>query len=146
MEIKKVKLFDKSGNSKLLSIGSGCVIVKDNKVLLVRGKGGDKFKFPGGHITDDENFKQTAIREVQEETSLNVKIYGDPYFYLFKLDEETDILLIHYLAEIISGEPKATTEIEEIKWFDMDKIESTFDNVPLTLEFFKDKIKNGNKD
>lgn len=141
MEIKKVELLQKSSASKLLSIGSGCIIIDNGKVLLVRGKGGTSFKFPGGHITDEENFKQSAQRECSEEIGCEVRAMGDPIFYLFKLNEELDIILIHYLGEIIKGEPTPTTEIEEVKWFDINSLpENIFDNVIPVLKTFKKNI------
>lgn len=137
MEIKKVPLLGNSINKKL-SIGSGGVIIQEKKVLLVRGKGGTHFKFPGGHIEDNENFKESAKREAMEEIGCEIKIIGDPIFYLFKAGEELDIILIHYLAEVISGDPKPSTEIEEVKWFDLDNLpENCFDNVKVVLEEFR---------
>ncbi len=137
MEIKKRDIFYKSGKKKFLSIGAGCVIFKDNKVLLVRGKNGTKFKFPGGHINDDETIKDAAIRETVEEIGVKAEIISEPFFFLFELDNETDIILINYLAKIISGTPKTNNEIEEIEWLDIKNLPETFDNVKPTIEFFK---------
>lgn len=139
MEIKKVQLSYKDGKSKKLSIGSTCVIIEDNKVLLVRGKGGNHYKFPGGHIDDTENFKTSAIREAKEEIGIDVEVSGDPYFFLFEFNEDTDIILIHYRAKIINGKPQTTDEIEEVEWFDIDELpENTFDNVRPVLNHFLD--------
>lgn len=137
MEIKKRSIVYKDGKSKLLSMGSTCVIFEGNKVLLVRGKGGTKFKFPGGHIDDEETIRQSAVREAKEELGVSVEVYGEPFFYLFKLDESTDIILINYLAKIVSGVPSTNSEIEEIDWFDTDNLPETFDNVGPVITYFK---------
>ncbi len=141
MEIKKVELLNKEGLEKFLSIGSGCVIINNNKVLLVRGIGGDSFKFPGGHIKDDENLKQSAQRECEEEIGCKVETVGDPTFFLFKASDDLSIVLVHYMAKIVEGEPKPTTEIDEIQWFDVNKLPlNVFENVKPVLDFFKKEI------
>ncbi|MDE7389733.1 MAG: NUDIX domain-containing protein [Lachnospiraceae bacterium] len=45
------------------------------KVLLVKNKNGRYWSFPKGHVELGENEKQTAIREIKEETDLDVKIH-----------------------------------------------------------------------
>lgn len=44
------------------------------KVLLVKNHNGKYWSFPKGHIEKGENEKQTAIREIKEETDIDVKI------------------------------------------------------------------------
>lgn len=137
MEIKKKDILYKDGTKKLLSIGSTCVIFKADKILLVRGRGGNKFKFPGGHIDDEETIRDSAIREAKEEIGVDVQILGEPFFYLFEFDENTDIILANYKAEIVNGEPEPTTEIEEIGWFEIDNLPEVFDNVRPVIELFR---------
>ena len=45
------------------------------KVLLVKNKNGRYWSFPKGHVELGENERQTAIREIKEETDLDVKIH-----------------------------------------------------------------------
>lgn len=45
------------------------------KVLLVKNKNGRYWSFPKGHVELGENEKQTAVREIKEETDLDVKIH-----------------------------------------------------------------------
>lgn len=55
----------------------GCIILKDNQVLLIGAKddGGKLFwSFPKGHQENDETDIETAIRETKEETGLDVEI------------------------------------------------------------------------
>lgn len=48
---------------------------KENlKVLLVRNKNGRYWSFPKGHMEVGETERQTALREIREETGLRVKI------------------------------------------------------------------------
>ena len=45
------------------------------KVLLVKNKNGKYWSFPKGHVELGENERQTATREIKEETDLDVKIH-----------------------------------------------------------------------
>lgn len=45
------------------------------KVLLVKNKNGRYWSFPKGHVELGENERQTAMREIKEETDLDVKIH-----------------------------------------------------------------------
>lgn len=60
----------------------GAIIVhKQNNnaynVLLVKNHNGRYWSFPKGHVEKGESEKQTAIREIKEETGLDVEIVGD---------------------------------------------------------------------
>lgn len=103
--------------------------------MLVRGKDGTSYKFPGGYIIDNENLKETAIREAMEEISCKVEILSEPiFYYLNNPDEKLDIILIHYLAKIVEGVPKATTEIEEIRWVEVDNLpHNVMENVTVII-------------
>ena len=60
----------------------GCIILKDNQVLLIGAKddGGKLFwSFPKGHQENDETGTETAIRETKEETGLDVEISDKTY-------------------------------------------------------------------
>ena len=55
----------------------GCIILKDNQVLLIGAKddNGKLFwSFPKGHQENGETDIETAIRETKEETGLDVEI------------------------------------------------------------------------
>ena len=61
-------------------ISSGAVVysyfedIADVKFLLVKNKNGHHWSFPKGHIEIGETIKDTALREIEEETGLKVKI------------------------------------------------------------------------
>ncbi len=48
---------------------------QDTKILLVKNNNGRYWSFPKGHIEDGENEQETAIREIKEETGLDVTIF-----------------------------------------------------------------------
>ena len=51
----------------------GCVIIENDKVLLIKQIQGN-WGFPKGHMEVGETEVETAIREVKEETNLDVEI------------------------------------------------------------------------
>jgi len=81
------------------------VIVNNDKVLLMHRikNGKEYYVFPGGGVEDGETVEQAVLREVQEETSLEVKVKKLLYHHMY-----ADIKDEHffYLCRYISGEPK----------------------------------------
>ncbi len=80
------------------------VIVDDGKVLLMHriSRGKEYHVFPGGGVEDRETVEQAVLREVKEETSLEVEIEKLLYHHI--LDDNTEQFF--YLCKYISGEPK----------------------------------------
>lgn len=67
-------------------IGIGVLLVRDGTILLstrLKKYGKDKLALPGGHVEWMETFKDTAVREVLEETGikLNIKRVYNLYVY-----------------------------------------------------------------
>lgn len=79
------------------------VIIKDNKVLLMRRikEGQEYFVFPGGGIEKDESVENAIIREVKEELSLDAKIDK----LLFQIENRGQQEL-YFLIKEFSGTPK----------------------------------------
>ena len=48
------------------------IIIKSDKLAMVYSTRDDYYKFPGGGIENEEDHRSTLIREVKEETGLNV--------------------------------------------------------------------------
>jgi len=56
------------------TLGVGVVVINDNNELLViKDRLGKKYKLPGGYIDDDENISTAAVREVKEETGIEIE-------------------------------------------------------------------------
>jgi len=110
----------------------GCIIINDkNEVLLIHHNAGH-WDFPKGHMEDGETEVQTAIREVKEETNIDVEV-KEEYRYSTKYSPKEDVIkeVIYFLARNISDNKQAQLEeVSEVKWFGMeeaiDKI--TYDN------------------
>ncbi len=120
----------------------GCIIIENNKVLLVYEKNRNFWGFPKGHMEKAENEIETALREVKEEVGLDVEIIDKEKRYILNyiIRDEIDKTTVLYLAipknkEIVMQE----SEIEKVKWCDFEEaLETlTFDN---SKEVFKKVI------
>lgn len=144
MDIKKIPFYIHNSKKKL-SIGVSAVIFSENnqQVLLVN-KGEDRplMSFPGGHLSNNETVFETAIREAEEEIAVRIKIKDpNPFAYLFNWGENFDILLIHYICEIVEGTPTPSNEIKNVFWKNINEVttENSFANVVETLNHFKNR-------
>ena len=58
---------------------AGCIIVRDNKILMVKEakkKCYGQWNFPAGHVDELEKITDAAVRETYEETGCKVKLTG----------------------------------------------------------------------
>jgi 8-oxo-dGTP diphosphatase len=113
-------------------VGIGVVIVKDNKIAIIKrgnepGKG--KWSIPGGLVELGEHIEQSVIREAKEETCLEVT---DPRLVdvvdTVDLDEQGKIkyhfVIVDYLVRVVGGEIAAASDAEELRWVSFDEVEA----------------------
>ena len=104
----------------------GCIILKDNKILMVReSKNGcyGKLSFPAGHIEKNETLLEGAIRETFEETGCKVK--PKKAFPILVHNDNDGVMLMHFLAELAEeGFKYNTDEILETKWLSIEEIKN----------------------
>lgn len=119
----------------------GCIITKDNKVLLIKQTKGH-WGFPKGHVEKNETEIETAIREVKEETNLDVEIDANKRYTMEYVTDKGKLKqVVLFIAKCIGGEIKAQEcEVNDIKWLNFDEaVETiTYDN---TRELFKKILK-----
>lgn len=100
----------------------------EQKVLLVKNKGTDTsyYTLPGGAVEKGETLKEAAIREVKEETGLDVQVGG-----IFSVGEAFfeerghHAIFFTFVGKIIGGEINISfpEEIEEVTWMDVTEAE-----------------------
>jgi len=105
-------------------VGIGAVIVKDNKVLLIK-RAGDPgrglWSIPGGLVELGEKIKDAVCREVKEETGLDVRVgeIADATEIITR-DEEGKVkyhfVIVDFFAEVLRGELKPSSDALEAKW------------------------------
>lgn len=109
-------------------VGIGVFIFKDGKFLVGHREGSHgegSWSVPGGHLEFGETFKQTAIREIAEETGLEIKDikFGAVTNDIFK-SENKHYVTIWLTSQWKSGEPKILEphKCAEQRWVDFDSL------------------------
>ena len=132
-----------------MKIIAGCVVEQDNKILMVQ-EGLDfcygQWNFPAGHVNEFENVTDAAVREVKEETGLDVKLKGVLPICETELRNETHVI-IRFVAEVIGGKIEFdSNEILDVKWIDIKDIEKMTEeqlrNYLVGKNIIKDYIEN----
>lgn len=108
-------------------IGVGAIIEDDKgRVLLVKHKPmkGDfwrgKWICPGGELEVGETIEEGIIREVREETNLEIALTKPltPFDRIVKTDGRVSlhVLYIDYLARVVGGELRTGDDVGEARW------------------------------
>ena len=95
----------------------GAIIFDKDKVLVIKQVKGH-WGFPKGHVEKGETEIETALREIKEETNLEVEI-NDKYRYIERYSPEKEVEkdVIFFIAKKIGGEIKVQEEeVTETEW------------------------------
>lgn len=124
-------------------VGVGAVIVRNGKILLEKRKnepGRGKWSIPGGLVELGEDLEQTVIREVREETGLQVTRPEliDVVSNVIS-DEDGKIkyhfVIIDYFLRLEGGTPTPASDADELRWVRLEDAE-TYDLAMTFREFF----------
>ena len=111
-------------------IGVGAVIMRNDQVLLVkRGSepGKNQWSVPGGLVELGETVHDTVVREVKEETSLDVEVHGliDVVDNIVH-DEEGRLrfhfVILDFFALRKGGKLQAGSDVREVKWVPLSQV------------------------
>ncbi len=94
----------------------GLIINSRGKILLAHNN--NSYQFPGGHVENGETLNDSVVREIKEETGINVLVTEEPFlvittydnnyfnsakkvrneifYYLFKTDDVPNLNETHY--------------------------------------------------
>ena len=109
------------------------IVLKDETVLLMhrRKSGKEYYTFPGGALEPRETLEEAVLREIREETTLEVKIEKLLYHHIYDDDSEQ----FFYLCSYLSGDPKlgngnerremSDANFYEPIWFEINKLPQT---------------------
>lgn len=110
------------------------------EILLIQHKNGGHWAFPKGHVEGNETEEETALREIREETSLEVRLDSDfrqVVTYSPKRGVSKDV--VYFSAQYMSGVPTPQEEeVFRVCWLcSKDALEAvTFDNDKSVLSAF----------
>lgn len=124
-------------------ITADCVIVKNNRVLLIkrtyppfRGS----WTITGGFVDYREPLRKAAAREAKEETGLKIKIidmvgiYDDP-----RRDPRGSLVSVVFLGKPVGGKLTVNEEASDLRFFDPSKlpVDIGFDHRKIIKDAFK---------
>ena len=103
----------------------GIVLFHENKVLLLKYKGGGHWDFPKGHIENNESETETALRELKEETGISeVTLFSDfreIIEYSFRKGRSTiKKQVIYFLGETVETNITLSHEHTNFLWANSD--------------------------
>lgn len=100
------------------------VIVQDDRVLLGQragGYGAGKWGLPQGFIEFEEDFLTAAIREVKEETGLDIAVHGVINVVSNFLSPRLHSLAIILRADVRGGTLAPADDLTALDWFPLDE-------------------------
>lgn len=125
-------------------VGIGAVVICNGKILLVkRGSepGRNKWSIPGGLVELGETVRNTVIREVKEETNLDVEVHSlvdvvdnlEPdregrWYYHF--------IILDFSVSLKGGSLHAGSDVLEVRWVPLNEVEE-YDLTGTFREFFE---------
>jgi ADP-ribose pyrophosphatase YjhB (NUDIX family) len=104
-------------------VGVGAVVLDGERVLLARrgrAPGAGKWSIPGGLVDLGERLEEAAVREVEEESGLRVRLLG-LCGVIDRVVREQDAVRYHYviidyIAECVGGLLEAGSDAAEVRW------------------------------
>lgn len=120
----------------------GAIIIDGDKILILQQAAGH-WGFPKGHVENNETEVETAIREIKEETNLDVEI-NENYRYseTYSPAEGIEKNVIYFIAKNKGGIIKPQEEeVKKIEWLTYEEALER-----LTFEKSKELLKNAWKD
>lgn len=150
LSIEKVKdLFCNETGYQTPKIDTRAAIFKDNKILLTHENNGT-WSLPGGWCDVLESVKSNTIKEVKEETGLDVNTikviaiqdrnkHNKPIYAY-------GICKVFILCDIVGGEFKENIETTEIKYFSLNELPNNLatektnkEQIEMCFKAYKDK-------
>lgn len=123
------------------------VIIHDGKILMLRNKSNGKLFFPGGGVNIAEKLSDALMREVREETGIEIEVekflhFKEQFFYWDPGDDAYHMFNFFYICrpktfKIIDDDRVDDEEAEKPRWIDIEEIKHATDNLEAVEEIFQ---------
>ena len=120
------------GRNGTIRVGCSAVIFDKNrdKILLTRREDNNQWCLPGGGMEPGESASEACIREVEEETGLQVEIkrligvYTTSHeLIMYRDGNKIQLVALCFEAEIVGGELRLSCETTEYGYFSYQEIQ-----------------------
>ena len=117
------------------------LVSNDNGEILLINSPRRGWEYPGGMVEPGETFQEALVREIQEESGVEVEITG--FIGLCK-NVEKDVVNIDFSCKYVNGELTTSDESSEVRWV---KKEDALDMVtfPLTRKRLENMLSGSDK-
>ena len=119
------------GPRKIILNCAGALIVRGGKILFQRRTDNGRWGVIGGLVEMNETYAQAALREIREETGLEVEL--DSFLGIFhhhnmvwSNGDAAHVICAMFTAHIVRGEPRIDEESYELRFFGKDEIPEMF--------------------
>ncbi|MBQ6497250.1 MAG: NUDIX hydrolase [Bacilli bacterium] len=98
----------------------GLILNSNGKILIAHNN--NTYQFPGGHVDGDESINECIVREIKEETGINLKVTEDPFMSIVTYNQnyfgtgKKVLSKIYYYRFFTDEEPNLEeTEYDELE-------------------------------
>ena len=108
---------------------AAAVVNEAGQLLAVRRRDNGHWEPPGGILELDETIQTGLVREVQEETGVQVEPVALSGVYK---NMRRGIIALVFRCRIVAGEPQPTAEAEQIDWLSAEQVRELMDEAYAT--------------
>ncbi len=103
---------------------SGAIIIKNDSILLLYRARQNDWSFPKGHVEVGESDNQTMIREIKEETRLDVRVIRTLPDNVYTTGKGESVNVAMFLAEPIDPNQETVAEHDgdRLEWVSLDDV------------------------
>ena len=125
-ELRKI-----TGPRKLILNCAGALILRDDKILFQRRTDNGQWGLIGGLVEMNETYEQAALREIREETGLEVRLENflgifHNHNMVWSNGDAAHVISAMFTARVVSGEPRIDEESLELRFFGKDELPACF--------------------
>lgn len=140
---------DKVGKETIILNFSGACIINENNELLLqkRSEKDDIWGIPGGAVEVGESIEESAIREIKEETGLDISLeyligVYSKYFIEYPNGDKAQSICYFFKGNVVDGDLNIDEkETFDLKYFAKDKLPNIFvqQHIDAIEDFYNDK-------
>jgi len=119
------------GPRKIILNCAGALILRDGRILFQRRTDNGKWGLIGGLVEMNETYAQAALREIREETGLEVRLESflgifHNHNMVWSNGDAAHVISAMFTASVVRGEPRVDEESYELRFFSPDELPPLF--------------------